>query len=290
MLLTLFLLCAIWFAPVQGRPLNQLRGLTQLAKFVASLVVVLGHEGMFYRCGFAPWVVREMNYGQLCVAFFFFMSGYGLQLGAMRKGVDRGWLWKRVPKLVVPALTASALYVATRAALGKDVDWGCYLRWNFLDNANLPYGWFVPVILTLYVVFYVCHRILPQKKAFAAVHLAVAGMMGSMLCLRFPTWYIVGLPCFLMGMWLPRLEESPYRVQAWDGRLWTTLTAVLLLVSIRLNWVQEWIPFLNRWRYMYMSFYVQNVLLVLALAYVLMRLPATKWMEHRGGGTFMKYT
>lgn len=85
MILTLILLALVCILPINGSPIYAQRPQSQLLKFLASLIVVLGHEITFY-CPDSPQLLRaETGLGSLCVAFFLFMSGYGLLYGHLKK-------------------------------------------------------------------------------------------------------------------------------------------------------------------------------------------------------------
>lgn len=78
---TCLFLAAVWLLPVKGNSISEQRGVTQLAKLVAAIVVVLGHQVVFYCKTLPSTFSAEIPSGALCVAFFLFMSGYGLMYG-----------------------------------------------------------------------------------------------------------------------------------------------------------------------------------------------------------------
>lgn len=301
MILSIVLLFAIWLLPAHGKPISEQREQSQLLKFVASLMVVLGHETMFY-CDFPPIVVKETSYGQLCVAFFLFMSGYGLAFAAMNRSKGKpltwGWLGKRLLKLLVPALTATLLYMAVRLCCGMEVDWEHLLKWWFVSDVNLRYGWYVTEILLLYILFFLCHHWWSGHRAFLLMDVGICIAILLLLITAQPVWYIMGLPCFMLGSWIARWEHrnkhEAYRQCSEVGvpevgiKMLMSMVAILFLLAIRFDWVQKEIPALDKWRYMYLSFYLADVLFVLLMGYLLMRLPVCKRMLN-GGGTSTKY-
>ena len=204
------LLVSVWLLPVKGKAISEQRAVTQLAKFVAAIVVVLGHQVLFYCKTLPEFLSSEVPSGALCVAFFLFMSGYGLMYGQLKRNErpTLKWLQKRMPKLIVPALTAMVFYLAVAVSLGMDVVWMDVVKYGFLSHQNLPYGWYVTEILLLYLTFWLAFRYVRKAYALYAVGTIVFLAMGVMIMKQSPIWYIQALPCFLMGLYLAHWEVS----------------------------------------------------------------------------------
>lgn len=256
-------------------------------------MVVLGHETMFY-CDFSQIVVRETNYGQFCVAFFLFMSGYGLAFGVMRNNgnlVTWNWLINRLQKLIVPALTATLLYTVARLYCGVGVDWVKLLKWWFISDVNLKYGWYVTEIILLYIIFFLCHHWWKGGRAFILLDILICLAVLFMIMTSQPVWYIVGLPCFVLGTWMARWEyKTKEHVKgetlknlAIKVKLLMSAVVICFILVRQFGWIQGIIPILDKWRYMYISFYVANILFVVLVVYLLMRMPSCKKMLNRGG-------
>lgn len=284
------LLVSVWLLPVKGKAISEQRGVTQLAKFVAAIVVVLGHQVVFYCKTLPSTFSAEIPSGALCVAFFLFMSGYGLMYGQLKRNErpTLKWLQKRMPKLIVPALTAMVFYLAVAVSLGKDMVWMDVVKYGFLSHQNLPYGWYVTEILLLYFIFWLAFRYVREDYALHAVAVIVLLAMGVMIIRQSPVWYIQGLPCFLMGLYLAHWEvskSSAISLHIHEGvqiKLFMSAIVVLFFLLSRFDLVQTWLPVLNKWRYMYVSFFVEKVVLISVLIYLFMRLPKCDKMLNRG--------
>ena len=270
-------------------PIHAQRAQSQLLKFIAALLVVVGHQTLFYT-KLPKFIVTETSLGDLCVAFFLFMSGYGLLYGQLGKGnakLSLPWLMKRMVKLVVPALTAMVLYLFVKACLGKDIDWGNVLRWWFLSDMNLPYGWYVTEIIALYIAFFICYRYVNPRYSFQVLNVTIVMAMAVMLAMQEPVWYIKGLPCFMMGLFLARHDAEGRHEGHKTGKLQMRLlmSAVVLVFFALKDFciVQQMLPFLDRWRYTYLSFYLVGPVFVMIVAYILKRLPICDKMLNRGG-------
>lgn len=62
-----------------------------------------------------------------------------------------------------------------------------------------------------------------------------------------------------------------------------TLLVVTYCILKHFAIIQHIIPELNRWRYMYATFFIVPPLFVIIIAYILMRLPICNKMLNRGG-------
>ena len=69
-ILLLILICLL---PAKGNMICKQREQSQLLKFIASLLVVIGHQASFYNIHDEIFM-RETALGALCVSFFLFMS------------------------------------------------------------------------------------------------------------------------------------------------------------------------------------------------------------------------
>ena len=289
--ISILMLLSVWLLPVKGKAISEQRGVTQLAKFVAAILVVLGHQAVFYCKTLPSTFSAEIPSGALSVAFFLFMSGYGLMYGQLKRNErpTLKWLQKRMPKLIVPALTAMVFYLAVAVSLDKDMVWMDVVKYGFLSHQNLPYGWYVTEILLLYLTFWLAFRYLRKEYALYAVGAIVLLAMGVMIMKQSPIWYIQGLPCFLMGLYLAHWEVSKSSVislHIHNGvqiKLFMSAIVVLFFLLSRFALVQTWLPVLDKWRYMYVSFFAEKIVFIGVLMYLLMRLPNCNKMLNRGG-------
>ena len=58
---------------------------------------------------------------------------------------------------------------------------------------------------------------------------------------------------------------------------------VLFFLLSRFALVQTWLPVLDKWRYMYVSFFAEKIVFIGVLMYLLMRLPNCDKILNRGG-------
>lgn len=286
MVLSLILLLLVWLLPSDGRMVCEQRQQSQMLKFVASLMVVLSYQVGFY-CSVPEVVANETSTGSLCVAFFLFMSGYGLLYGFVtkRQRLDAVWMGRRMVKLVVPAVTAMMLYLVVEVLVGKEVDWVCVAKYWFVSDRNLRYGWYVTEILILYVAFWLCFRSLSWRCAFTTLFVAVMVAMAVMIACKSARWYIQGLPAFLLGMTVARgdVARRPFCLPGgFRPKLLATVAVAAFCLVKNFHAVQAVVPVLDRWRYEYTAFYLCDFLFVIVVVYLLRRLPPCSVMANRG--------
>ena len=286
MIFTLILLILVWTLPINGVPIYEQRSQSQLLKFIAAIIVVLGHQIIFYCSNVSQLLQAETGLGHLCVAFFLFMSGYGLLYGYLKnKNLSSHWLRKRILKLIIPALTAMTFYLFVKVYSGQTIDWTKITKYWFILNDNLPYGWYVSEIICLYIVFYVCYRWVNREYALTILTGSIILAMFVMGFLQMPIWYIQGLPCFIMGLFLARhnIKHQIKKSSRQYTRIMMTLLVVTYCILKHFAIIQHIIPELNRWRYMYATFFIVPPLFVIIIAYILMRLPICNKLLNRGG-------
>lgn len=289
MILSVILIALICILPAitKNRILNQ-REQSDFFRFIASIIVVLGHQTLFYCNSTSKLIKNETDYGAICVAFFLFISGYGLIINNFKIN-EHFWLSRRLVKLIVPAITAMAVYLIFRASLGESIDWVNVVTWWFVSNDNLLYGWYVTEITLLYIVFYFCFRYMKIPYSIYSLTALIAVAMIVMVLYKMPVWYIRGLPCFVMGMFYAKYDaihrEGSSMVNKISPIIIKCIMILLVVVFFLLNnfeIVQENIPFLNRWRYKYISFYMVCPIFIIIIAYIIERMPSVSFMRNKG--------
>ena len=76
MILSVILISLICILPtvIKNRIFNQ-REQSDLLKFIASIIVVLGHQTIFYCKSASQFIRNETDFGAICVAFFCLFQG-----------------------------------------------------------------------------------------------------------------------------------------------------------------------------------------------------------------------
>ena len=294
MIVGFILLVLVWLLPTKGNMICCQREQSQMLKFIAALIVVIGHQAGFY-CSPNETFMRETGLGSCCVSFFLFMSGYGLLYSYVEKQqrLSALWLKRRMLKLVVPALTAMALYVVAEVAVGKEVDWGNLLTYWFVSDVNLRYGWYVSEIIVLYIVFFMLYRSLSVKRATFMICIVVGVAACIMVAIKCAIWYVLGLPCFLMGLLLANHDIGEKQCRLHLPPLQMKLLVSVIVFSFfflkNFDMVQQTVPMLDKWRYVLVSKFMANIVFIIGVTYILMRLPICKPFVNRGGYFYEVY-
>lgn len=295
MILSFIFLALVWILPIKGKMVCEQREQSQLLKFVASLIVVVGHEACFYGVHNETFM-RETGLGAFCVSFFLFMSGYGLLYSFVKKQQQLSWRWllARMVKLVVPALTAMALYVIAETVVEKEVNWSKLLTYGFVSDTNLRYGWYVSEIIVLYIAFFAFYRYLSIRRSTILLSLAIGVAATVMVIMKCAIWYVLGLPCFVLGLLLAKCDVEGKTIlnvhlSKLQIKLLLSVAVALFFLSKDFYLVQGLLPVLDKWRYALAAKFMSNIVFIVVVTYVLMRQPVCKVMVNRGG-TSTKFT
>lgn len=273
MLITLFLFifCLIAVCRKCDGPLNRKRPLTDLAKFIAALLVVNGHLMIF---GGAPdALATELNLGTLCVSLFLFFSGYGLMTSYAAKGQAyfHKFIRHRIGRVVLPLLTAYLVTLPVYRIFAGPIDWMKVLETVGWGGPYLRFSWYVTEIIGLYLLFYLTMRptFLAVNVKVTILSVCIAIVMGTLAVLQQPLWYIVSLPAFVIGIWFQRYEELILRTTKGFRIVSTLLLSAALLVTFRWDFIAQRVEALSMYRYQYVSYYSVNVVFIL-LAIILL--------------------
>lgn len=215
-LLTLPLLfAAFWGAKWSGKDFysdgfslkktKSLRGLLALLVIFHHLYVSRP-EGYLY-------VIYDLV-GVLCVAVFFFLSGYGLEISARSKpGYGRKILTKRIPAIAVPYLIFTGIYWMASFLHGSEYSVQQVLVGLINGSPIVTNGWYIHCLLALYLVFalgqaFLTDRFVPKlclHLLFSAVWVCLCRLWGYA-----PHWYntVIAFPAGIgLAQWEPALTR-----------------------------------------------------------------------------------
>lgn len=181
--------------------------------------------------------------GQLCVATFFFYSGYGIMASIKKGGAlyVKKLILRRFPNLLLHMTLAVCLYWLLQTCYGKSYTLSTVLLsftgWNSLGNSN----WFIFVSLTSYLIIaatYYLTRKWGNVLFFAVSIILFTGFIGACIyCNKGSYWYNTCL-CVPAGMifcqyrlYLEKLVLRT-RIPAWVHGGALVLTSALLYRSI----------------------------------------------------------
>lgn len=190
--------------------LSERKGLCNLIKFIAALLVVNGH--LFLFGNYTGSLAGYMNLGACCVSLFFFFSGYGLIYNYKRNGADylKSFFKKRFGKILIPFLTAYLITIPLYALIKEPVNWEILIETIFWGGPFLKYSWYVSEILIMYTLFYITikQNFITIKMRLVVLSVLIVSFMTILFVQKQPLWYIISLPGFMIGLWYQYYEES----------------------------------------------------------------------------------
>ncbi len=129
-----------------------------------TLVIVYHHLSQ-YLDNPGPFRVF-LEVGILCVAAFFFYSGYGLMKSVLtNKNYFHHFFLRRYIKIFVPFFICNALYLFVYYLTGDR--YGLKLSLEYLSGIQLinPQSWYIIVIALFYFVFFLSFRFIRKKES-----------------------------------------------------------------------------------------------------------------------------
>lgn len=140
-----------------SEPLNM--DLSLATKGIAAIGVIFTHT-------------MGVSLGYLCVALFFFWSGYGMTRNAEKKPFYLKTFWKNRPvKLFVPYITAAVFYHAVKKLLGAGGSFKGFIGSVLKSEELVDNSWYVWALLIFMVIFFFWSkmRFSSEKLKFAAL-------------------------------------------------------------------------------------------------------------------------
>lgn len=203
---------------------------TDALRGILAMVVLIHH--LYEYAGFlegTPVGLLLQVIGYLCVALFFFLSGYGLMFSVKSKGQDyiRSLPRKRILPLWCFYLFLIALYVAMNFIRVKlmgepfragtplfDPTTGAVQWWLLLKSFLFGFGktvvgngWYFQVILIFFLAFRLVFTVFRSERgrwigmtAFTLAYIAVCVAAGIFWLEDQPNTVYEAVPCFLLGM------------------------------------------------------------------------------------------
>lgn len=212
----------------------------------AALTIVYFHEWQFlFAENTTLYRMEEVFHRSIIFGpdLFFLMSGIGLTFAMRKYGLWQFW-WKRLKRIAVPTLVAALCMALTWHWSLLD-----YVKnvsgWNFYAHSIYSFLWFIPAIMSLYLVFPLYWRFYSRAKnqlVFTLVALAVWAAI-SYSCtgiIRADLYGFVNrVPIFLTGVqlgWMTQQEKLPKDQRqgtfSLDGNkplFWIVMTAMFVV-------------------------------------------------------------
>ena len=140
--------------------------------------------------------------GYICVATFFFCSGYGMYVSkASKKDFFVGYN-KRIRKLLFPAATMWLTFFVIEKAKGMNIQ---QPKWIY----TFSYAWFIYALLYMYVFFYLAFHVNKKEKLGLPI-MVIAALIYAVFCHFFSpgAWWYCTQYMFVIGIVMARHKDE----------------------------------------------------------------------------------
>ena len=135
-------------------------------------------------------------------------------------------------------------------------------------------------------MFFAFYRLFSIKKATLLSCIAVGIAICIMVAIKCAIWYVLGLPCFLMGLLLAyhdiETKHLHFHLSPLQIKLLLSFMVCCFFFLKNFDLVQQAVPMLDKWRYVLTSKFMVNIVFIIVVTYILMRLPICKAFLNRG--------
>ena len=175
-----------------------------------ALVVIFHHLSRLTESGVIFHKFTLVGY--LAVAYFFFLSGYGLQKSYISKGENytKGFLLKRLPSVILPYLIIIfafwlMYFVSGRVFSLKDIGL------TFIGGKPfVPYSWYILCIIIFYIVYWLL-MLICKKRYFPMILGAAAWyILYCAVCIKldYGSWWYNTALLPVIGMFWATYEKK----------------------------------------------------------------------------------
>lgn len=204
---------------------------------IASLSILIGHTWRMPNCSLVTkWLFSlVVNSGFLWVAYFFFMSGYGLMNNYMKRvDYSNGFLRKRLGELLIPCFMINTPYVAFRLLTGQYPSFMKMALAFFVPSQSVSTWWYVTAIAFFYFCFYCAMKIAKAPKSLLILITSVsvlAVIFAATVVQAGAHWWISTL-AFPWGVMHLCSKEKLYEKYSSKWFRYTFLSAFIVLYCV----------------------------------------------------------
>ena len=194
----LLIVVLISLLPVNNNYLN-VKSTNGLKGFLA-LGIVFHHLSQWVTTGVE---FSNFNYmGTYTVSAFFFLSGYGLYIQNERKeGYLDNFLVKRLSRVIVPVIIISSIYLVYGSINGQVLSSSFFIDLFKKGRTIIYNGWFVDVIILMYIFFYISFKIFSNRTVAILVNtLLIGGYIILAIKLGYGFWWYNSSLPFALGL------------------------------------------------------------------------------------------
>ncbi|MBR6402147.1 MAG: acyltransferase [Eubacterium sp.] len=195
-------------------------------------ILILFHHASQRTC--APWLIPTKIHhgldafvfiGYLCVAVFFFCSGYGVYTAHFKENFFDHFFMRRILPVLTPTIVMWLVFFVIekvrKISVAKPIWLGTY-----------DYIWYVPAMIYLYFLFYLSFKII--KKDWLSMTVMILGtVLHFLLCMFFGpgTWWFNTPFLFVLGIVAARHKEGIISLFKKAYPLWLILSFLITVCA-----------------------------------------------------------
>ena len=189
--------------------------------------------------------------GTYIVSVFFFLSGYGLYVQNERKvSYLDNFLVKRLSKILTPYIIISIIYLIYRSINGQVLSSSFFIDLFKKGSTVIYNGWFVDIIILMYIFFYISFRVFTNKTIAILVN-TVLIIFYIVLAIKLGYgfwWYNSSLPFVLGLVWAKNKEKIDRLLKKYYFIPLVSVT-VLLFVSHQYSFILQKFHLVDNYSY-----------------------------------------
>lgn len=256
--------------------LSEKRNITELLKFILSLLVVNNHIFMLSEI---PSIISTFR-GR--VSIFLLLTGYGLMYSYNKKGKAyiADFIKRRGSGIIIPFISAYIVSLLSYQIFKGSIDWMEVITTLYWGGPYLQFSWYITELIILYSIFYVTMKFCDKKgHGIHMMTLAVIMLMALMFITKQPVWYIESLPAFLIGIWFYKYEDKVINLKLpiFAKYAIVVLLAAIFLITYNWQYISAGSISLSAYRYQYSIYYIVNIAFTISVLFALIHIKKFKF-------------
>ena len=237
----------VYLLPINNDYLD-VKSTTGLKGFL-SLGIVFHHLSQWVTTGIE---FSNFNYmGTYIVSVFFFLSGYGLYVqNKIKENYLDNFLVKRLSRIFIPFVFISSIYLIYRKINGQVLSSSFFIDLFKKGSTVIYNGWFVDIIILMYILFYISFRVFSNKTIAILVN-TVLIIFYIVLAIKLEYgfwWYNSSLP-FVLGLLWAKNKENIDRLLKKYYFIPLVSVTVLLFVSHQYSFILQKLHLVGNYSY-----------------------------------------
>lgn len=229
--------------------------------------------------------------GTYIVSVFFFLSGYGLYVQNERKGsyLDN-FLVKRLSKILIPFIIISSIYLIYRSINGQVLSSSFFIDLFKKGSTVIYNGWFVDIIILMYIFFYISFRVFSNKTTAILVNtLFIIFYIVLVIKLEYGFWWYNSSLPFALGLVWAKNKENIDRLLKKYYFIPLVSVTVLLFVSHQYSFILQKFHLVDNYSYA-LAANIDNVIFTFYLILIVRKIDfSNKYLLFLGKISFELY-